>query len=424
MSNLRITRSLAKGDEELRAEVDAFDPFTPIRSIPRGDPVEYIKSSTHSELKPQRFDIDKTMTAPSVSGSGIAAAVQAIPLKDALMVVPEYNGENIPLSVFLEGCDEAKEMITPENEANLTKLVRSKLTGEARKAIYGQNFGTIDELKDFIKSIYAPAKTVHQLLGEMGSEYQRDQETVISFANRIRDLGRRIIEIQRVNTGNIDNAFRTSIENNCIECFKRGLKPEVEQRLENALDMEHIVQNAIKAERLVEARRALRSEDKNNFRTMPQTREFRKNTYLSQIYNSGENKDGVRAFNPQSVVTCQFCNKTGHSADKCRNRLTGINHIQVVCQLCNRDGHSASQCKNSIKCQICEKMGHSAKQCRLQTAGISTCQICNKVGHIASRCYQSKAATDRLNSQIESRSLLTCQICGRTGNTAATCRMF
>ena len=118
----------------------------------------------------------------------------------------------------------------------------------------------------------------------MGSEYQRDHETVISFANRIRDLGRRIIETQRVNAGNIDNAFRTSIENNCIECFKRGLKLEVEHRLENALDMEHIVQNAIKAERLVEARRSLRSEDENNFRTMPQTRELRKNnTYPKSI---------------------------------------------------------------------------------------------------------------------------------------------
>ena len=65
--------------------------------------------------------------------------------------------------------------------------------------------------------------------------------------------------------------------------LQRGLKPEVEQRLEDALDMEHIVQIAIKAEKLVEARRALRSEDKNNFRTMPQTRELRKNTYLFQL---------------------------------------------------------------------------------------------------------------------------------------------
>ena len=132
----------------------------------------------------------------------------------------------------------------------------------------------------------------------MGNEYQRNHETVISFANRNQDLGMRIMETQKVNTGNIDNAFRTSIENNSIECFKLGLKLEVEQRLENALDMEHIVQNAIKAERLVEARKALRSEDKNNIRIMLQTRELRKITYLSQIYNSEENKDRVRTFSP------------------------------------------------------------------------------------------------------------------------------
>ena len=92
----------------------------------------------------------------------------------------------------------------------------------------------------------------------MGNEYQRDNETVISFANRIRDLGRRIIETQRVNVSNIEMVFRTSIKNNSVECFKRGLKQEVEQRLENADDMEHIVQNAIKAESLVEAKKALR----------------------------------------------------------------------------------------------------------------------------------------------------------------------
>ena len=153
MGNLRISRSLARSDEELRREVEVFDPFTHIRLIPRGDSVEDIKSRTYSELKLKKFDIDKTMTAPSASGNGIAAAVQAIPLKDALMVVPEYNGENIPLSVFLEGCDEAKEMITHKNEANLTKSVRSKVTGVARKAIYGKNFGTIDDLKYFIKKM-------------------------------------------------------------------------------------------------------------------------------------------------------------------------------------------------------------------------------------------------------------------------------
>ena len=169
MSNLIITRSLARSDEELRREVEAFDPFTPTRLILRSNSSEIIESEVNLELKRRDLNTQKRATNPTTSRPTMAA--QTIPLKDAVTVVLEFNGVNIPLSVFLEGCDEAKEMITSENEANLTKLIRSKLTGEARKAIRGQAFVTIDGLKDFIKATYAPAKTVHQLLGEMGSEY-------------------------------------------------------------------------------------------------------------------------------------------------------------------------------------------------------------------------------------------------------------
>ena len=293
MNNSRITRNLSKGNEELRREIEAFDPFMSTRSIPRSDSEEESGKGTKTEPKinlkpePRAKALDKTLDKSLPGSSRSTMAVEAIPLKDVLTVVPEFNGENIPLSVFLEGCDEAKEMITDENEPNLAKLIRSKLTGEARKAIYGQAFATIGELKDFIKAIYAPAKTVHQLLGEMRNEYQRDNETVISFVNRIRDLGRRIIETQRVNTGNIEARFKASIESNSVECFKRGLKTEIEQRIENAEDMQHIVENAIKAERLVQARKALRR-GRGKFKDSSQHKGVKQGTYVSQIFNADD----------------------------------------------------------------------------------------------------------------------------------------
>ena len=421
MNNSRITRSLAKSSEELRREIEAFDPFICNRSIPRGDSEEEINNSVKQKPKPEAFK--KTFCTPKASTSGVTMAVQPIPLKDALTVVPEFNGENTPLSVFLEGCDEAKEMVTAENEANLVKLIRSKLTGEARKAIYGQAFGTIEELKDFIKAIYAPSKTVHQLLGEMGSDYQREHETVISFANRIKDLGRRIIETQRVNTGNIDAAFRTSITNNSIECFKRGLKPEVEQRLENADDMEHIVQNAIKAERLVEARRVLRKEGSEQVGNLPQNKAIRRGTYVSQVFHAERTPEARDSFNMRFSITCQICSKVGHTANTRRDRLSRVSLAQLVCQICNKEGHAANRCEVSIKCQICDKLGHSAKQCRSQNIRVENCQICGKAGHIASRCFQVKPPIDRGNFQLEARSQLNCQLCKRTGHTAATCRV-
>ena len=63
---------------------------------------------------------------------------QQVSLRDAIEVVPLFDGSNIPLSYFIDGCYEAKEMLaTPTSQENLARLLRSKLSGEARKCIFG-----------------------------------------------------------------------------------------------------------------------------------------------------------------------------------------------------------------------------------------------------------------------------------------------
>ena len=150
---------------------------------------------------------------------------QMVTLRDALTMVPEFNGKNIPLGQFIESCSEAKEMVEPEFEANLVKLIRSKITWEARQSIFGQSFANIEELKNFLKNIYSPAKSIPQLLGELGNEFQRDEESVIAFANRIRDIGIRILEVKKLEDGGrLDSIFKASIDKTIIDSFRRGLK--------------------------------------------------------------------------------------------------------------------------------------------------------------------------------------------------------
>ena len=180
--------------------------------------------------------------------------------------------------------------------------------------------------------------------------------------------------------------------------------------------MEHIVQNAIKTEILVDARNALRQEGKGKF----QNKEFRRGTYLTHNHNSREMGENSRTTNSHSSIICQYCSKPGLLANRCRQRISEINYVQVNCQLCNKEGHSASQCRNLSRCQLCDKQGHVAKQCHFQS---NTCQICNKAGHVASRCYQSNSAANRKTTQLEARSQLNCQICSRIGHTAATYRI-
>ena len=63
---------------------------------------------------------------------------QQVSLRDALEVVPLFDGSNLLLSHLIVGCMETKAMLpTPAAEENLARLLRGKLTGEARKCIFG-----------------------------------------------------------------------------------------------------------------------------------------------------------------------------------------------------------------------------------------------------------------------------------------------
>ena len=426
MSNQRITRQQAQSDPYLKNEIEAFDPFTPSKSIPRDEdfpstPIRNLPgTSTPHESRSSSEDLNETIkfvsdksnskkpdniqknystrnqsNSSKMSESGLNSN-QTVSLKDALQVVPEYNGSNIPLSQFLEGCSEAKEMLDPEAESNLTKLIRSKIFGEARQAILGKSFIDIEQLKDYLKEIYAPAKTVNQLLGELGQEFQRENESVIAFANRIREIGSRILEAHKIANGNVNQSFKTSTENNIIECFKRGLLPEIEQRLGEEADISNIIKEAIKIERQLEAQKALRN--------------------MSRLGQES------RIPRRREVYACQICHEEGHEASRCQEKL------KIVCRYCKKAGHSLEQCyvrpkvtQANVTCQICNRTGHTALKCYSRT----NCQICHKSGHSADTCFQRNGQNNLNNPDLrfEARARLSCQVCHKIGHTAATCRI-
>ena len=72
---------------------------------------------------------------------------QQVSLRDALEVVPLFNGSNIPLSHFIEGFYKAKAMLpTPAAQENLARLLISKLSGEAIKCIFGSTYNTVKKI--------------------------------------------------------------------------------------------------------------------------------------------------------------------------------------------------------------------------------------------------------------------------------------
>jgi len=336
-------------------------------------------------------------------------------LKYAVEAVPFFDGQNIPLSYFIEGCEEAKSMLPAEAESQFTKIIRTRIVGEARRTIQDQIFDSVAQLTKYLEQIYGPSKNVYQLQGELGSVYQKNVEDVVTYANRVKLLGKQILEAYR-NSGNAlpNQNIKASLEKDMCKCFIRGLKPEIEQRIARDLNVQDTITDALRIER-----------------------ELRSMTDLRQGNASGKIQN-------RSPGTCQICYKEGHLASNCR-KLTqfssnnvGLGTDILICQICKKRGHSADKCRlrdpqtrqpvnvlqgNNIICQLCSKSGHNAKACRTnnmsnQTKPSVICQWCDKQGHSASNCWKKQ------NEQrsVEVKTKIVCQICNNFGHNAKDCR--
>ncbi|EGI66698.1 hypothetical protein G5I_04754, partial [Acromyrmex echinatior] len=182
---------------------------------------------------------------------------------------------------------------------------------------------------------------------------QKNEEDVITYANRVKILGKQIMEAHKI-SGNAlsDQSIKTSLEKDMCKCFIKGLKPEIEQRITRNLGVQETIGDALRIERELHSMTDLRQNQEGTSSKALSTNKLRE--------------------------TCQICYKEGHSAANCR-KLNNFGTEILICQICKKRGHSADKCRlrdpqarqsvnilqgNNIICQICSRSRHNAKNCR------------------------------------------------------------
>lgn len=91
--------------------------------------------------------------------------------------------------------------MSSESESQFTKIIRTRIVGEARRTIQDQEFDSVAQLTKYLEQVYGLSKNIYQLQGELGCIYQKTEEDVITYANRVKLLGKQILEAHK-NSGN------------------------------------------------------------------------------------------------------------------------------------------------------------------------------------------------------------------------------
>lgn len=359
-----------------KENIEAFSKSSKVQNSPihRPPQLQYFGTQRNQQKQdesPENSDLENSIEGmadpPNPPERIMQNNAQTVSLKDALRCVPEFSGKPGTFYTFQEGCEEAKEMIGDAAEGNLVKVIRSKVTGDARRTLKGTSFTTVAELISYLKSVYFSNEPLFQLYGNMAKLHQKPDELVIIFVNRIREMNFQIIDAfkseQNPNEATLRD-FKTNLERNSIAVFKKGLKPDIEQRLTDSVVFNDVVQSAIKAEKYLK--------DKEDL-------------HLEAIIKKHNQTDRRHTF------ACQLCEDDDHEAPCCPKLAESM--IFTICQLCAEKGHDAKNCsklkevpkkkKNEdITCQYCEKKGHEAKNCfqikKLSKSDKGPNEVCDK----------------------------------------------
>lgn len=195
------------------------------------------------------------MSSMNRSNNGHGDNTPKISFRDAIDSVPFFNGYNIPLAQFTRACRRAREIIPPSAEANLTKLLVSKLYHRAYYAVEDEPCSTVTELVDLLTGAFGSPKTLDQYRGELSTIYLTPNEHVLDYISRVKDLRTNILDIERRNKGRIDSHFLEDIDNLTARSFCEGLP--LEYRLQIGPEARRLHTDAFAAAKAIAKRQEL-----------------------------------------------------------------------------------------------------------------------------------------------------------------------
>lgn len=177
---------------------------------------------------------------------------ECMAVQQALLHIPLYGDKNMPLKTFLQDVENGLA-IRPNGIQNaFFKGVIAKLRDVARQAVSGVEINNMIQLREALKSHFAPKKTYSQYCAELQGVRMRKGETVMTYYIRIQHIyDSAKASIKEKFTEEQTPNMLTMLGGIALESFKRGLSDELLYAL--SVKEPDTLANAVKIAQRIEA---------------------------------------------------------------------------------------------------------------------------------------------------------------------------
>lgn len=268
-------------------------------------------------------------------------------LRDALELVPKYDGHNIPVWQFARACKRAKESIPLVDEASFVCMLRNKLTHHAYLAVEDETHPTVEKFLDCLKRVFGPGKSSNYYRGQLSMAYKKQNEHILDYIARIKDLKAAIIEGDQNTLGRtLSELELTSIESFALEAFYEGLPREyrIELRAEGYSNFADACSKILVINRRLEREdsryKNLRTSRNDPSSPFPPTR-------ILQRGSPAFSNNAPVSSEPAGRKICSYCKNIGHLIHECRKRQYRESFGNAVDNNNNTSSNNANNNDNS-----------------------------------------------------------------------------
>lgn len=201
------------------------------------DAIEYTNQLQTNSLTEDLENKDLTIANLESQIEILQEMANEIHLKDMIQSIPSFTGKIDELDTFINTCDVYNELVEQNQKANLLRIIKGKIAGEAlHKASPINDLNTWDNLKRrLIERIRRPV-TYEFAHTDISSILQNANESIEAYGKRTKEKLRKLNEASRSLVTGDDQlpALRTANEKLAIAKFVQNLRNDTTRVLTSA----------------------------------------------------------------------------------------------------------------------------------------------------------------------------------------------